>query len=90
MFRNSGKNPFYQIKYKTANDYFTFFSLLCEGKRFVNLPEKLLYYRIDGKNASLKNIKKGLLANIRIKYDIALSINIRCHRMQFSKILPCL
>ncbi len=71
MFRNSGKSPFYQIKYKTANDYFTFFSLLCEGKRFVNLPEKLLYYRIDGKNASLKNIKKGLLANIRIKYDIA-------------------
>jgi len=71
MFRNIPKlKKFYQIKYATANDYFTFFSLQCRGYKFANLPEKLLFYRIYGQNSSLKNIKKGLITNLIIKYDI--------------------
>jgi len=71
MFRRPENiKNFYKIKYPTANDYYTFFSLLCEGRHFANLPEKLLYYRIYGGNASLKNIKKGLKANMRIKMEM--------------------
>ena len=47
----------YEDKKSIHNDYFTFFSYLRYGI-FANLPDKLLYYRIHGKNYSLKHPKK--------------------------------
>jgi len=72
MFRNQLKKSenFYKIKFPLANDYYTFFSLQCRGKNFANLPDKLLKYRIYGKNSSLKNIRSGLINNIKIKIAV--------------------
>ncbi len=68
MFRNMNKGEnFYKIKYSLGNDYYTFFTLQCKGYNFANLPEKLLYYRIYGNNSSLKNIRSGLIDNLKIK-----------------------
>lgn len=71
MFRNEQPGtPFYKIRYPLANDYYTFFSLMCEGKRYVNLTKALLQYRIYGKNASLRNIKLGVWYSFMIKIDM--------------------
>ena len=71
MFRNFKKRSnFYRIKYPIANDYYTFFRLICTGYHFANLSDKLLYYRIYGGNTSLRNIKKGLLINLLIKLEM--------------------
>ncbi len=69
MFRNKLKKDenFYKIKYPLGNDYYTFFTLQCKGYNFANLPDKLLKYRIYGKNSSLKNIRSGLINNLKIK-----------------------
>lgn len=72
MFRNKLRKSenFYKIKYPLANDYYTFFTLQCKGYNFANLPEKLIYYRIYGGNNSLKNIRAGLIDNLKIKISI--------------------
>lgn len=72
MFHNKFKKGenFYKIKYSSANDYYTFFTLQCKGFQFSNLPDKLHYYRIYGENTSLKNIKLGLINNLKIKLDV--------------------
>lgn len=72
MFRNKLKRDenFYKIKYPLGNDYYTFFTLQCKGYNFANLPEKLHYYRIYGENTSLKNIKLGLINNLKIKVNV--------------------
>lgn len=72
MFRRKliKRNSFYKIKYPLANDYYTLFRLICRGHKFANLPDKLLYYRIYGANSSLKNIKKGVLSAMYVKWDM--------------------
>ncbi len=59
-YRRSIKNKkfLYQIKYNANNDYYTFFKLLCKGYKFANLKEKLLYFRIHGKNDTFVNMKQ--------------------------------
>lgn len=47
----------YEQKHNIHDDYYTFFSYLRYGI-FANLPDKLLYYRIHGKNFSLQHPKK--------------------------------
>lgn len=60
--------PFrYQLRYSANNDYYTFFSLLCEGNRYANLPEKLLSYRIHGKNDTFVQMKKKYLNTLKIR-----------------------
>jgi len=67
--RRSFKNKkfSYQLDYKANNDYLTFFTLICNGAIFTNLPEKLLYYRIHGKNDTFKNVKQKFLNTLKIR-----------------------
>src|SRR3972149_531768 len=61
MLRRSalpGEKDLYTISYEANNDYLTFFSMIGGGMKFANLPEKLLYYRIHGKNDSLTFVKR--------------------------------
>ena len=44
--------------YEANNDYLTFIELISSGYRFGNLDEKLLYYRVHGKNDSLVEVQK--------------------------------
>jgi len=61
----------YTISYDANNDLLTFFGFLRLGK-FANLSEKLLYYRIHGKNDSLINPKGRFLNTLRIRiYAVA-------------------
>jgi len=74
MFRREFKGkPFsYRIKYSANNDYYTFFSLLCEGGKFANLPEKLIQYRIHGKNDTFVHMKKKFINTLRIRIEMIL------------------
>jgi glycosyltransferase involved in cell wall biosynthesis len=66
----NGKQFEYSIEYSANNDYNTFFKLLCKGHLFANLPEKLLYYRIHGKNDTFVKVKKKLMNTLKIRYTM--------------------
>lgn len=57
----------YKVKYSANNDYYTFFSLICKGYKFANLPEKLLYYRIHGKNDTFVHMKEKFMNTLKIR-----------------------
>src|SRR3989344_1616154 len=64
-------HPFaYEIKYSANNDYNTFFKLLCQGKKFTNLSEKLLYYRIHGDNDTLVHVKEKFFNTLKVRIDM--------------------
>ena len=70
VFRSTLKNGdkfYYQIKYSANNDYYTFFKLVCQGYKFVNLEEKLLQYRIHNHNATFVNMRKKFVNSLRIR-----------------------
>lgn len=63
-----GKRKFrYQIKYSANNDYYTFFKLLCKGFKFANLSEKLIYFRIHGKNDTFVNMKEKYFNTLKAR-----------------------
>lgn len=76
MFRRivkiNGKSKVFQYftKYSANNDYYTFFTLLCSGKQFMNLEKKLLLYRIHGKNDTFVNVKKKFFNTLKIRIEI--------------------
>lgn len=60
--------PFrYEIAYKSNNDYLTFFKLICEGYKFANLKEKLLFYRVHPESNTFKNVKKVFITTLKIR-----------------------
>jgi glycosyltransferase involved in cell wall biosynthesis len=68
MFRNEGIiGDFFKLKFKHFNDYYTFFELMKNGKRFENLSEYLFKYRVHGDNTVYTNIKEKFRENYRIK-----------------------
>ncbi|MCL5432668.1 MAG: glycosyltransferase family 2 protein [Patescibacteria group bacterium] len=69
MYRQkiNGRKFKYEIKYSANNDYYTFFKLLCNGLEFVNLPEKLMYFRIHDKNDTFVNMKEKYLNTLKIR-----------------------
>ncbi len=75
MFRRliEGQKFFYQIKYNANNDYNTFFKLICQGHKFANLKEKLVYYRIHDSNDTFVNIKGKFLNTLRVRLNMVLS-----------------
>ena len=76
MFRNiKNKKDFYQIKFPFFNEYYTFFKLMNLGKKFANLNEKLLYYRIHGKNDTFSQIKKKFMSTLNIKKEFVFTFN---------------
>lgn len=56
----------YKIKYSANNDLLTFFEFL-KDKKFANLKDKLLYYRVHGKNDSFTNIKTKYFNTLKIR-----------------------
>ncbi len=66
----------YQIKYSANNDLLTFFKLL-KDKKFVNLKQKLLYYRVHGKNDSLTNIKEKYFNTLKIRLEAVRNLGYR-------------
>lgn len=68
MFRNEKKGKdFYEIRFPYFNEYWTFFKHMKEGKRFANLPDYLLSYRIHGRNESFSDIKRKFLTTSSIR-----------------------
>lgn len=66
--RSNSKIFQYDIKYSANNDYYTFFRLLCEGKQFVNLKEKLIYYRIHRDNNTFVHVKEKYLNTLKVRF----------------------
>lgn len=79
MFRRiyKGKKFRYIIKYSANNDYFTFFRLHCKGYRYVNLPDKLLYYRIHDTNDTFSNIRKKFFNTMSIRFTMVTTFGYR-------------
>ncbi|MEK7604921.1 MAG: glycosyltransferase [Patescibacteria group bacterium] len=67
----------YDIRYNANNDYYTFFKLLCQGRKFVNLEDKLLFYRIHGKNDTFVHMKGKFLNTLRIRVKMCLRFGYR-------------
>ncbi len=57
----------YKTFYSANNDLFTFLGFL-KDKKFVNLPEKLLYYRVHDKNDSFNGIKEKFFNTLKIRF----------------------
>jgi len=75
MFRRLLKNKSafkYQIKHSANNDYLTFFKLICKGYKFANIEEKLLYFRVHGRNATFENMKKNYINTLKIRIHVML------------------
>ena len=72
MFRRiiNKKKFLYPIKYSANNDYYTFFKLICQGYKFVNLEEKLLKYRIHNHNATFVDMRKQFVNTLKIRLSI--------------------
>ena len=64
----NGRKNLYRLEYEANNDYLTFIELISKGYRFGNLPDKLLYYRMHGKNDSLVQVKSRFLNSLKIRY----------------------
>jgi glycosyltransferase involved in cell wall biosynthesis len=77
----------YKIDYESNNDYLTFFRMISEGMRFANLPEKLVYYRIHGKNDSLMNIKRTFVNTLRIRCQAVTKFGYRPTVFSLTKLL---
>jgi len=71
MFRNERKKDFYKVRFSANNDYYTFLELLANGRRFANLPEKLVFYRIHSSNDSLKDVRRTLINVLKARHLIA-------------------
>lgn len=70
MIRKSAlpkEKELYEIKYDANNDYLTFFKLITSGLKFANLKQKLIFYRVHGKNDSLNFVKSRFLNSLRIR-----------------------
>jgi glycosyltransferase involved in cell wall biosynthesis len=70
MFKRKLKDgkPFrYQIKYSANNDYYTFFKLICQGYKFVNLEEKLVKYRVHNSNATFVDMKTKFVNSLKVR-----------------------
>ena len=68
--------PFrYEIKHSANNDYYTFFKLICQGYKFVNLEEKLIKYRIHGNNATFVNMKHKFVNSLKIRLAMVANYN---------------
>lgn len=67
-----GKPFAYEIRYSANNDYYTFFKKICRGARFANLPEKLVFYRIHGKNDTFINVKEKFFNTLKARLAMVL------------------
>lgn len=61
-------NVLYSQQLPSNNDYLTFFKLIMTGKRFANLPDKLLSYRLHGTNDSLLKLKRNFVNSLRTRH----------------------
>lgn len=77
-----GKQFLYKLKYSANNDYYTFFKMICQGAIFANLPEKLMYYRIHGKNDTFVNMKKKFGNTLRIRIKMVLKYGYHANASQ--------
>jgi glycosyltransferase involved in cell wall biosynthesis len=66
-FLNDNKPFKYEIAYKSNNDYLTFFKLICAGYKFVNLKEKLLFYRVHPESNTFQNVKQIFFTTFRVR-----------------------
>lgn len=68
MFRNEqNREDFYKLAFPYFNEYWTFFLLMRDGKKFANLPDYLISYRLHGKNESFLDINKKFITTSAIR-----------------------
>jgi glycosyltransferase involved in cell wall biosynthesis len=57
----------YKLELNANNDYLTFSHMISQGKKFHNLSEKVLLYRVHDTNDSLANIKRTFFNTLTIR-----------------------
>ncbi|HUV46937.1 MAG TPA: glycosyltransferase [Candidatus Bathyarchaeia archaeon] len=78
MFRKNevDSDELYKIRFSANNDLLTFFEFL-KTKKFANLRQRLLYYRVHGKNDSLTGIKEKYFNTLKIRLLAVKEFNYR-------------
>lgn len=69
------KKFFYPKKFSANNDYYIFFKMICQGYKFTNLKEKLLYYRIHENNDTFNNIKQKFINTLKTRMIMVFKYN---------------
>lgn len=67
MFRNNFAGNFYTIKFPYFNEYYTFFKLMRQGKKFANIAQPLILYRIHGNNDTFSHTREKFKSTLRIR-----------------------
>lgn len=60
----------YQIKYSANNDYYTFFTLLCQGYRYANLSSSQILYRVHGANDTFNRMREKFTNTLKIRIQM--------------------
>jgi hypothetical protein len=60
----------YKLELSANNDYLTFAHMISQGKKFHNMSEKVLYYRVHDTNDSLANIKRTFFNTLKIRQNM--------------------
>ena len=88
LFRKSaiGSKELYLSDNPTNNDYLTTIMRISGGKKYYNLPDKLLYYRIHDKNDSLRRVKGTFRNSLVTRFRGVTEFG---YRPNFISILKC-
>jgi len=60
----------YKLELSANNDYLTFAQMISQGKKFANLKETVLLYRVHDSNDSLANIKRTFFNTLKIRHQM--------------------
>jgi glycosyltransferase involved in cell wall biosynthesis len=77
----------YKQSLPSNNDYLTFYTLIAGGKQFANLSDKLLSYRLHGKNDSLHSLKRNFINSLRTRW---IGVTQLCYRPSLLAVLKLL
>lgn len=81
----------YHIKYSANNDYYTFFKLHCQGAKYANLQENLIYHRIHDRSDTFTNMKEKFMNVLKIRFSMVAKFGYRPDLLQlFINILQAL
>lgn len=72
-----GEKSQYKITYPISNDYYTFFDLICQGYKFANIADKLIYHRIHDKSVTIRNIKKVFFTMLKVRLAMIIKYRYR-------------
>lgn len=80
-------NKLYNVRFKVNNDYLTNIKYVT-CRRFANLSEKLIFYRIHGGNNSLRHLKSRFINTLKIRFEAIMKYGYQPSMTNLLMLLP--